>query len=1158
MMQPVFRDVRSMNGFSASKRRSMLRGALSLVCGLVLLVAFSGCSKSSFVGKRFDNFTAYYNKFYNAERAYREGEKGIVQDDQPINRDLYIQIFVTPERPGNAKSFNDAIKKSADVLRSHPDSKWADDALLLIGKSYFYLQNYVGAEQKFREVIDLSGRLEDEARFWLARTMIASGAYAEANEHLLNSLNRDGLTKRWSPMLRLALAELHVQRQEWDNAATELEQAVDRVSNREFGARAQFLLGQVLETLGRYEDAVRAFERVDRFKPLYELSYASNYSAVRVEGIHGDAARALRELRSMERDDNNFSYMAQLDFLRGQIYQANGDIYDAEGVYYDLLYDENTNLGTISGRIHYALAELYQEAFEDFVLAAAHYDTASTSLRRPASTRGAGGSSAGADELAYTQEAITDVGEKAEVFKEFATVYDQVYTQDSLLYLGSLDTEAFDAKILQLRQELAEQQKAEREAMERRQRERAFAGGVSAAASGAQRGAGSGSKNLSSQGGNNSAGDTGFLNHKDRIRLQEGRASFIDQWGERPLVPNWRRLEAISAADAVAQGGEGGALTLDAIGEGEDDTLPTIDLSPVPRDSTSQADMRAERALSRYELANTLFLSMNRPDSAAVWYRMVIEEDSNQPVAQRAYFALAELQRSLGDSLTADQLYRQVVAEYPESDFAEEVRERLGLPPLEVAVTDSLVLAQQAYEEAYTIWQAGELDQALDQMLAIGLYYEETDVAPQALLAAGSIYTEIAVRDSLDVFGEIPIVAPDSLLIARGWVEKVEIPAAGDSLAISSDSLLVASDSLRVLSDSMMVATSDTLAVVKDSMNVAVADSAAAQVVTDTPSEGAAPVAVQDSVHTVVADSARAAMALATDSLAVPPDSIQIASDSLAIAEEEPVQLASVEAGPLLLEALYASISRSYQQTPYAQQATVMLSALKSHRADMEALADSLGRLALADSLGVSYDSVDVALAAIDSAAVAVDSLGSPIPADSSQVVTEGDDLDAQGNPRDVVAVDEADAVPFDDDMQARDARPAALDDEGEVDEVDVDERDTLEGESRSTETPPQLIGTLEQIMRLVKYPESALAEQLEGDLTVEFTVTPQGNAILPIIKTPLSEALDAEALRILKLTRFRAGSVRGAATEMRMSLTLPFRLPEAEEEEKAKTKQNQ
>jgi len=551
---------------------------------------------------------------------------------------------------------------------------------------------------------------------------------------------------------------------------------------------------------------------------------------------------------------------------------------------------------------------------------------------------------------------------------------------------------------------------------------------------------------------------------------------------------------------------------------------------------------------------------------------MVIDEDNDQPVAQRAFFALAELQRSLGDSLAAQQLYRQVLDEYPDSDFAEEVRERLGLPAVEEVVSDSLTLAQLAYEDAYNKWQSGELEQALDDMFDIGLYFEKTDVAPQAFLAAGSIYTELAVRDSLDIFGVIPVEAPDSLLIARGLVEAIEIAPpvdslalAADSLAMMSDSLAVPADSLRLAtdsltvgSDSLAIAASDSVEVAGDSLTVAVtteepeeeepenpATSRSADEPNNAPSEG-------DKVVTATPPEEELPEELSApvapiDSLVAVSDSLNVLPDSLQVNPDE-VQLASVEAGPLLLEALYGNISRAYQQTPYAEQATVMLNALEGYRADMEALADSLGRMALADSLGVSYDSLDVTLAALESeAATASDSLQTEVSPDAgdtppTDIVAEGADEELE-RPSPTLTP----ATEDEEESENEEERPAAVATREAFDDGPDDGGDEA---VLSVEVKPELVGTLEQLMALVKYPEAARADSIEGDLVVDFTVNPQGNAVFPIVKEDPGGGLQEEALRLLKLARFKAGTVRGNPVGMRMTLTLPFRVPPPEAED--------
>ena len=800
---------------------------------LVLLMLGSGCGKGSFLGKRYDNFTAYYNTFYNAKKEYKTGLSTIERaSDTNLNRNVYLPIFITPDRVSSQQNFDEAIKKSADVLRESPTSKWVDDALLLIGQSYFYLKNFVGAEQKFQEVIDLGGELEDEARFWLGRTLIASNAYSRAADHLEVSLNRENLTRNWEPYLRMSLAELYVRQEAWAEAVAALEYSVDRMKNKRLASRAQFLLGQVYETLGQYGNATQAFSKVLRYKPDYPLVYASQISRIRIEGLYGDQALALKMLRSMERDDKHFESRAEMMYFRGRILQAMSRPDQAYDLYQSLLFtdDRTMNAGTVRGHLHYALGELYRDAYVDFSYAAAHFDTSKTAL---ATALRSGATTTGAQQLQYAPEAIVDSERQAEVFGTFADVYDEIVHLDSLLWLGDMDEEAFDAFILDLRKKRAEEMAKEQREIARRQAEQGF-------------------RNIASTNGNIPAGkiidgqpytglptsgsnEKGYLFHKDQIQVQESRILFITLWGDRPHEHNWRRLDAIRSANTVAEEGDSvyTETTTSIADMLDEDMLPAVDYSDVPRTPEQIGQVEADLALVRYELANVLFLSMERPDSAAAWYRMVIDEAHHLPVAQRAFYALAEVHRALGDQTSAAKLYEEVVANYPDSDFANQARERLGLPMVFKQNTDSLALAEEAYKQAYERWREKNYEQAVSEMVMLASNYAMPDIAPRALLATGSIYLEWAEQDQMDVRAlPLPLV-PDSLLWFNGLVdstsfysvpvttapENIDLLAGvdtshpafeqggrmvlqADSLQQESERLYNVSDSLYVLSDS--------------------------------------------------------------------------------------------------------------------------------------------------------------------------------------------------------------------------------------------------------------------------------------------------------------------------------------------------------------------
>ncbi len=790
--------------------------------GLVVSVLFAGCKPPQFVSSRYDNFTAYYNTFYNARQVFDKGYKALTQAQAPIDRVRYLPIYQRTSGSGS-REFDSAVLKSADLLRNHPDSKWVDDALLLIGKSYFYQENFVGATQKFREVIDLNSSLQDEAVFWLARSLITSGALDEAEKEILFALAKEDVNKKWSSQFGLLMAELKIKLSSWKEASDYLSSSLGEVKDKMIAGRAQFLLGQVLEQQGRYEEAIAAYEGVNKFTPPYELQYAAGFSAVRVQGKHLDAEKALAKLKKMERDDKNFSNLAELQLLRARIWQDNGRDSESFDIYHQLLYDANPigNAASLKGRIHYALGELYRDVDKDFVMAAAHFDTASASLETSTGARSRiRSSSYSATQIQYAPEAITDANQLKTSYLKFAGVFKEIARFDSLLWLGLMPEDEFQAKILEIRKQRAAEQAEKQRLLAERQRAQSFENGAVAADVNSNYGLPPGKI---VPGINDTEGVyDGYLFHKNPVRLQEGRTKFDMTWGKRALAPNWRRSSVLVATSATQEAEDDPATKEDdeVVDEG---ALPAVSTTDVPRDSTSQATMYTARANSRYELGNTLFLSMVLPDSAAVWYRTVIEEDATQKVAQRAFYALAEVQRALGDNDSANRLYRDILDKYPDSDFSDDVRARLGLDPIERAESDSTILAIQAYENAYMFASEASPEEAINRYLEVASDWVKYEQSGQALLGAATVHMVWAAADSAKIFSALPVtvsfdrmhelwpikyawVEPDSVLIAEEVLAPVVLPApadSGDNQPIDAnrpDSIGVKSDSVNVIS----------------------------------------------------------------------------------------------------------------------------------------------------------------------------------------------------------------------------------------------------------------------------------------------------------------------------------------------------------------------
>ena len=185
-----------------------------------------------------------------------------------------------------------------------------------------------------------------------------------------------------------------------------------------------------------------------------------------------------------------------------------------------------------------------------------------------------------------------------------------------------------------------------------------------------------------------------------------------------------------------------------------DASAASLDLSAIPRDSASRAKMEERQALARYELGNSLLLAAGRPDSAATWYRRVLQESGDHPVATRALYALAEAHRIQGDTLAARGAYRRLIEQHPETSLAQRARRRLGRAPVR-SQDDRSAQADSLYAGAYEQWQGERHRPALEQFLTVAERYPDTGAAPRALLASAVLYWKQVQADTASGTGTI-------------------------------------------------------------------------------------------------------------------------------------------------------------------------------------------------------------------------------------------------------------------------------------------------------------------------------------------------------------------------------------------------------------------
>lgn len=733
---------------------------LTVGIGMLALGSMAaGCSPDSMVGGRVDNFRAFYNTFYNAQQDFEQGMESVREQSHALDPDRFASIFPDPDEQVDRGAFESAIDRSADVLREHPQSKWVDDALMLIGQSYFYLNEFGAAAEKFDEVIALDDERASEAWFWLARTRASQGDAERAAEQVRVSIERDDLNDPWRSKLWLVAAELHVTQGAWPDALTALDTALQGDLPRTETTRAQLLRGQIFEVREDYAAAARAYRAATDARE-FEVALAGEMGALRVQAHTSNDPELVDQANLLSRNDRNLEQRDALRVLEAYLHVLQERPDEARHAYQELLHGNEPIEGDLQGRAYYQMGVMYRDIWNDYETAAAYFDSSATRL----STRER-------DSLRPDPPtALPDVEDLAERYGAVAEQQARVARYDSLLTLGALPDDEFEARI----EELVEaERQAQAEAEEQAAEGREQGGGFQAPGQAPGQDDGTAREQATEIAADAASEEDGFLFHRDPQRVQEGQRTFQRRWGSRDRAPFWRYEDITPDSDSaeaptIAESGEvepdaqseTNTSTEAAEGEPLDNTEDAqteaeataaqsgIDIEEVPRTEAQQEAMREERVWAWYELGNALLLNIEQPDSALVWYERVLSEATDHPVHDRALYARAEALEAAGQPGEAQAQYESLIETQSDSPFAQRARTRLGREDT-VAVSDSTQQAFHAYNAAQALAEADNWEAALHQFTALTqTYSRDAAVAPRALWAMGQVYLQWHRRDS--------------------------------------------------------------------------------------------------------------------------------------------------------------------------------------------------------------------------------------------------------------------------------------------------------------------------------------------------------------------------------------------------------------------------
>lgn len=92
-------------------------------------------------------------------------------------------------------------------------------------------------------------------------------------------------------------------------------------------------------------------------------------------------------------------------------------------------------------------------------------------------------------------------------------------------------------------------------------------------------------------------------------------------------------------------------------------------------------------------------------------------------------------------------------------------------------------------------------------------------------------------------------------------------------------------------------------------------------------------------------------------------------------------------------------------------------------------------------------------------------------------------------------------------------------------------------------ERMPELIGGLAALNDKITYPEIARMARIEGRVIVQFIVDERGNVVDPYVVRGIGGGCDEEALRVVRLLKFKPGLQRGTPVKVQYAIPVTFKL---------------
>jgi len=320
------------------------------IYAIIFLLFFSGC--------------AYYNTFFNAKKFFKEAETERKKNQEQSTSNAAKQKYTK------------AIEKASRLLEFYPNSKYVDDALFLLGQSFFYKEEYRQAKRKFEELITNFPKSEyvPESRLWLGKTNTELRDYKTAEKNFQDILA--GKAKQEiHDEAQFLMGGLHFHKEDYVIALQEYKVSAQNAKDKNMRSQSYYQMGECYLLLKDFAAAATCFEKARKYSRNATTEFEALFKAGLATKDLEQYDKAIDIFTELIGDINNEDNWPECKFQIAECLYFKGEVANAISWYESIIEDHKRS--EAAAKAYFNLGLIYQKEKSDYEQAKEYFDLAS-------------------------------------------------------------------------------------------------------------------------------------------------------------------------------------------------------------------------------------------------------------------------------------------------------------------------------------------------------------------------------------------------------------------------------------------------------------------------------------------------------------------------------------------------------------------------------------------------------------------------------------------------------------------------------------------------------------------------------------------------------------------------------------------------------------